>query len=169
MYSSSLLPALALGSSLSALVSAGIPPVCLFNLKESCHTSAPASCCLNAPGGQMLQTQFWDANPAAGPADHWTIHGLCSSLSPSHHLYSPLSPPPPHPTLPNLTNLRARPRRRHLRRLLRPHTRIHQHLQHPNLLRPARPPPLHGNLLARLPRRRRVLLGPRVRQACHLH
>jgi ribonuclease T2 len=24
----------------------------------------------------MLQTQFWDADPAVGPVDSWTIHGL---------------------------------------------------------------------------------------------
>lgn len=24
----------------------------------------------------MLQTQFWDADPAVGPDDSWTIHGL---------------------------------------------------------------------------------------------
>ncbi|MCJ1481941.1 ribonuclease T2-like [Schaereria dolodes] len=34
------------------------------------------TCCLNSPGGQLLQTQFWDTDPATGPADHWTIHGL---------------------------------------------------------------------------------------------
>ena len=44
----------------------------------SCHnTSAvPESCCFNYPGGLFLQTQFWDARPAVGPADSWTIHGL---------------------------------------------------------------------------------------------
>ncbi|KAG8893106.1 ribonuclease T2-like, partial [Tulasnella sp. 403] len=26
--------------------------------------------------GQISQVQFWDTNPATGPADHWTIHGL---------------------------------------------------------------------------------------------
>ncbi|KAJ5561438.1 hypothetical protein N7535_004095 [Penicillium sp. DV-2018c] len=34
------------------------------------------TCCFNYPGGQMLQTQFWDVDPALGPADAWTIHGL---------------------------------------------------------------------------------------------
>ncbi|KAF7714924.1 Uncharacterized protein PECH_007832 [Penicillium ucsense] len=34
------------------------------------------TCCFNYPGGQMLQTQFWDADPAVGPDDSWTIHGL---------------------------------------------------------------------------------------------
>lgn len=35
-------------------------------------------CCFNAPGGHMLQTQFWDyTSPLqwAGPTDSWTIHG----------------------------------------------------------------------------------------------
>lgn len=32
---------------------------------ESCSTAASAatSCCVNKPGGQMLQTQFWDTDP----------------------------------------------------------------------------------------------------------
>ncbi|OJK05180.1 hypothetical protein ASPACDRAFT_74698 [Aspergillus aculeatus ATCC 16872] len=34
------------------------------------------TCCFNYPGGQMLQTQFWDADPAIGPETAWTIHGL---------------------------------------------------------------------------------------------
>lgn len=34
------------------------------------------TCCFNYPGGQMLQTQFWDTDPAVGPDDSWTIHGL---------------------------------------------------------------------------------------------
>ncbi|KAJ5634282.1 hypothetical protein N7528_002124 [Penicillium herquei] len=34
------------------------------------------TCCFNYPGGQMLQTQFWDVDPAIGPDDAWTIHGL---------------------------------------------------------------------------------------------
>ncbi|KAJ5174407.1 Ribonuclease [Penicillium canariense] len=34
------------------------------------------TCCFNYPGGQMLQTQFWDVDPALGPDDSWTIHGL---------------------------------------------------------------------------------------------
>jgi ribonuclease T2 len=33
-------------------------------------------CCFNAPGGQLLLTQFWDTNPVTGPVDSWTIHGL---------------------------------------------------------------------------------------------
>ncbi|ODH46612.1 hypothetical protein GX48_07307 [Paracoccidioides brasiliensis] len=33
-------------------------------------------CCFNYPGGQLLLTQFWDADPPTGPAEEWTIHGL---------------------------------------------------------------------------------------------
>ncbi|KAE8352599.1 ribonuclease T2-like protein [Aspergillus coremiiformis] len=44
----------------------------------SCQTSyhGQDKCCFNYPGGQFLQTQFWDADPAVGPDDSWTIHGL---------------------------------------------------------------------------------------------
>lgn len=47
-------------------------------LELSCQTSyhGQDTCCFNYPGGQMLQTQFWDADPAVGPEDSWTIHGL---------------------------------------------------------------------------------------------
>ena len=44
----------------------------------SCSNSTVVEnlCCFNAPGGLLLQTQFWDYNPATGPEDSWTIHGL---------------------------------------------------------------------------------------------
>ncbi|KAJ5114324.1 Ribonuclease T2 [Penicillium alfredii] len=42
----------------------------------SCQASSQASCCFNSPGGALLQTQFWDTDPATGPSDSWTIHGL---------------------------------------------------------------------------------------------
>lgn len=44
----------------------------------SCHNTTVVEnlCCFNAPGGQLLQTQFWDTAPATGPADSWTLHGL---------------------------------------------------------------------------------------------
>lgn len=47
-------------------------------LELSCQTRyhGQDTCCFNYPGGQMLQTQFWDADPAIGPEDSWTIHGL---------------------------------------------------------------------------------------------
>ncbi|KAG9023156.1 ribonuclease T2-like, partial [Tulasnella sp. UAMH 9824] len=34
------------------------------------------SCCVETPGGLILQTQFWNFKPAKGPVDSWTIHGL---------------------------------------------------------------------------------------------
>ncbi|KAK9378220.1 ribonuclease T2-like protein [Kockiozyma suomiensis] len=34
------------------------------------------TCCVNAPGGQLLLAQFWDFAPAVGPVDKWTLHGL---------------------------------------------------------------------------------------------
>lgn len=44
----------------------------------SCHNTTVVEnlCCFNAPGGQLLQTQFWDTSPATGPDDSWTLHGL---------------------------------------------------------------------------------------------
>ncbi|KAF3482878.1 ribonuclease T2-like protein [Arthroderma uncinatum] len=44
----------------------------------SCHNSGPVqdTCCFNSPGGLIALTQFWDADPATGPEDSWTIHGL---------------------------------------------------------------------------------------------
>ncbi|KAI9875205.1 MAG: ribonuclease T2-like [Pleopsidium flavum] len=58
-------------------VDAGQPPSCP-NPQLSCHntTAVQDTCCFNAPGGQLLQTQFWDTNPTTGPVDHWTVHGL---------------------------------------------------------------------------------------------
>lgn len=52
---------------------------CSLNTTQlSCHntTAIKDSCCFNSPGGLLLQTQFWDTNPATGPDDSWTIHGL---------------------------------------------------------------------------------------------
>ncbi|PSR90324.1 ribonuclease T2-like protein [Coniella lustricola] len=45
---------------------------------ESCSTAAAAAstCCVNRPGGQLLQVQFWDTDPVEGPANSWGIHGL---------------------------------------------------------------------------------------------
>ncbi|KAF7318650.1 RNase Gf29 [Mycena chlorophos] len=45
----------------------------------SCSANAAeesGSCCLESHGGLLLQTQFWDTDPATGPSDSWTIHGL---------------------------------------------------------------------------------------------
>ncbi|MCJ1326132.1 ribonuclease T2-like [Thelotrema lepadinum] len=45
---------------------------------QSCQntTKVANTCCFNSPGGQLLQTQFWDDDPATGPSNSWTIHGL---------------------------------------------------------------------------------------------
>ncbi|KAI1194695.1 ribonuclease T2-like protein [Nemania serpens] len=47
---------------------------------QSCSSGASSSsvssCCVNKPGGQLLQTQFWDTDPVTGPSNSWTIHGL---------------------------------------------------------------------------------------------
>ncbi|KAJ7109894.1 ribonuclease T2 [Mycena epipterygia] len=44
----------------------------------SCTNTTAVSnlCCFQAPGGQLLQTQFWDTDPTTGPSNSWTIHGL---------------------------------------------------------------------------------------------
>ncbi|KAJ5925188.1 hypothetical protein N7454_007827 [Penicillium verhagenii] len=44
----------------------------------SCHNTTAVSdlCCFNYPGGSLAQVQFWDTDPATGPTDSWTIHGL---------------------------------------------------------------------------------------------
>lgn len=51
---------------------------CPGNLPLSCTNSTPVAdtCCFEAPGGVLLQTQFWDYNPAVGADDEWTLHGL---------------------------------------------------------------------------------------------
>ncbi|KAF9486457.1 ribonuclease [Pholiota conissans] len=58
----------------SALLSSG----CSTTGTQSCHNTSSVSnlCCFEAPGGLLLQTQFWDTNPSTGPSDSWTIHGL---------------------------------------------------------------------------------------------
>ncbi|KJA28519.1 hypothetical protein HYPSUDRAFT_128901 [Hypholoma sublateritium FD-334 SS-4] len=45
---------------------------------QSCHNTTVQTnlCCFEAPGGLLLQTQFWDTNPSTGPSNSWTIHGL---------------------------------------------------------------------------------------------
>jgi hypothetical protein len=43
------------------------PKSCL-NPQLSCHntTAVADTCCFNAPGGELLVTQFWDTNPSTG-------------------------------------------------------------------------------------------------------
>ncbi len=70
--------ALGLRSPVSRLATlAGASEVCT-NPQLSCHntTAVQNLCCFNSPGGLLLQTQFWDTNPASGPDNSWTIHGL---------------------------------------------------------------------------------------------
>ncbi|PMD61182.1 ribonuclease M, partial [Hyaloscypha bicolor E] len=49
-----------------------------LNPSLSCHNTTVLEdlCCFNAPGGQLLLTQFWDTAPSTGPNNSWTIHGL---------------------------------------------------------------------------------------------
>ncbi|KAI1092290.1 ribonuclease M [Rostrohypoxylon terebratum] len=56
----------------------GDPKTCANTNELSCHNSTTVAdlCCFNYPGGSLLQTQFWDTDPAVGPDDSWTIHGL---------------------------------------------------------------------------------------------
>lgn len=60
---------------------------CPIDSPVSCHNStvAPDSCCFIYPGGQLLQTQFWDTGPSIGPGDSWTLHGLWYLHFPLHH------------------------------------------------------------------------------------
>ena len=60
------------------LVRGGAPASCPSPLQLSCHntTVIKDTCCFAAPGGQLLQTQFWDTDPETGPSNSWTIHGL---------------------------------------------------------------------------------------------
>lgn len=50
---------------------------CSTSGTQSCKntTTVKDTCCFEA-NGQLLQTQFWDFNPASGPSNSWTIHGL---------------------------------------------------------------------------------------------
>ena len=53
------------------------PPNCGSNYPVSCqNTSAITNTCCTEVYGQIQQVQFWDYNPATGPSDSWTIHGL---------------------------------------------------------------------------------------------
>lgn len=63
---------------LAQSVLGGTPKSCSSTTTLSCHntTTVADTCCFNYPGGSLLQTQFWDTDPAVGPSDSWTIHGL---------------------------------------------------------------------------------------------
>jgi ribonuclease T2 len=50
---------------------------CPADAPVSCSTSSYSnSCCFESPGGVLLATQFWDYDPATGPSDKFTLHGL---------------------------------------------------------------------------------------------
>jgi len=50
---------------------------CSGNLPASCknQTAVENTCCFIS-AGQLALTQFWDFDPATGPDDSWTLHGL---------------------------------------------------------------------------------------------
>ncbi|KAF8860436.1 ribonuclease T2 [Acephala macrosclerotiorum] len=58
----------------------GNAPSCPIDSPISCQADAEPSCCFVYPGGQLLQTQFWDTSPSIGPQDSWTLHGLWPDL-----------------------------------------------------------------------------------------
>ncbi|KAH8814657.1 ribonuclease T2-like protein [Flagelloscypha sp. PMI_526] len=52
---------------------------CAGSTRQSCKDGeTDGTCCFEAPGGLLMQSQFWDINPATGPEDSWTIQGLFS-------------------------------------------------------------------------------------------
>ncbi|KAK0386367.1 hypothetical protein NLU13_6204 [Sarocladium strictum] len=62
---------------LASLALAGEPQSCPSDSPLSCHnTTVVENTCCFITSGQLLQTQFWDTDPATGPSDSWTIHGL---------------------------------------------------------------------------------------------
>lgn len=70
---------LALGGAQLVLAQGAVNPFeSCSNPQLSCHNTTVVQdlCCFNAPGGQLLQTQFWDSSPPTGPSDSWTLHGL---------------------------------------------------------------------------------------------
>ncbi len=75
-HSSLLKVALFIGSTQAGALTGSV--TCPASAPVSCHNSTvyENTCCFNYPGGDLLQTQFWDTNPSTGPADSWTIHGL---------------------------------------------------------------------------------------------
>lgn len=65
------------------------PKACPADSPLSCQNTTVVEdlCCFNAPGGQLLLTNFWDADPPTGPEDSWTLHGLWPdrcTCSPAH-------------------------------------------------------------------------------------
>ncbi|KIO26104.1 hypothetical protein M407DRAFT_24549 [Tulasnella calospora MUT 4182] len=50
--------------------------VCPADALSCQNVSGVNSCCVETPLGLLLQTQFWNFEPAKGPVDSWTVHGL---------------------------------------------------------------------------------------------
>lgn len=64
--------------SLAGAVAAKDPfATCASDIPLSCqNTTVVKDTCCFIPQGQLLLTTFWDYDPAVGPSDEWTIHGL---------------------------------------------------------------------------------------------
>ncbi|GLB35849.1 putative RNase T2 family protein [Lyophyllum shimeji] len=88
MLAAAFVIAAAVGYTTASPFTSSVAPLDLFarSLSSGCSTTGPVSChntsavsdlcCFEAPGGLLLQTQFWDTNPSTGPSNSWTIHGL---------------------------------------------------------------------------------------------
>lgn len=116
----------------------GNAPSCPIDSPLSCHnnTEAPDSCCFIYPGGQLLQTQFWDTSPAIGPDDSWTLHGLW---------YGPILHRRPRM---KLTGRQARSLRRQIPAILHQRPNIQQYFRHHLRLLKSRTPFFHEFILA---------------------
>lgn len=51
---------------------------CPIDIPVTCTNTTPVAdqCCFEAPGGILMQTQFWDYQPAVGNNHSFTLHGL---------------------------------------------------------------------------------------------
>ena len=61
------------------------PDSCPIDSPISCSKNAQElenvnSCCYESPAGVILLTQFWDYNPATGPDNLFTQHGLWGNM-----------------------------------------------------------------------------------------
>ena len=134
------------------VVFAGSPLTC-SNPQTSCKntTVVADTCCFNAPGGQLLQTQFWDTSPSTGPSNSWTIHGKLNPKAEPVEVKQWLM----------ITPIRslAWSLRRYIWQQLRPKQSIHQYHCNSAKLWKDWFAELHGYLLERWERRRWELLG----------
>ena len=67
------------------------PPSCPIDPPISCSRDVLnqndddiSSCCFESPAGIIELTQFWDYNPATGPSDLFTAHGLWNMYCSGH-------------------------------------------------------------------------------------